>query len=82
MRARSDAAQARGLADAEVDRRLAEQQRHELGVDVGEMEKRDVADGSKRSSSACDSRCCAKARDHPPGNTAAVAAASWMNVAP
>ena len=33
-----------GLADAEIDRRLAEQERHELGVDVGDVDERDVAD--------------------------------------
>ena len=32
------------LADAEIDRRLAEQHRHELGVDVGDMDERDVAE--------------------------------------
>ena len=33
--------------------------------------------GSKRSSSSCVSRCCAKARGQPAGTSAAVAAASW-----
>ncbi len=32
------------LADAEVRRRLAEQQRHELGMDVRDMNQRDVAE--------------------------------------
>ena len=32
------------LADADVDRRLAEQHRHELRVDVGEVHQRDIAD--------------------------------------
>ena len=33
-----------GLADAEIGGRFAEQERHELGVDVGDVNERDVAD--------------------------------------
>ena len=33
-----------GLADADIDRRLAQQQRHQLAMDVADVKKRDVAD--------------------------------------
>ena len=33
-----------GLADADVDAGLAEMQRHQLAVDIGEVHQRDVAD--------------------------------------
>ena len=33
------------FADAEIDRRLAEQHRQQLAVDVGDVDQRDVADG-------------------------------------
>ena len=32
------------LADAEIDRRLAEIDRHELAVNVGDMQQRDIAE--------------------------------------
>ena len=32
------------LADAEIDRRLAEIDRHELAVNIGDMQQRDVAE--------------------------------------
>ena len=32
------------LADAEIDRRLAEIDRHQLAVDIGDMQQRDIAE--------------------------------------
>ena len=64
------------LADAEIDRRLAEHERDELGVDVGDMNSVTLPTGSKRSSSCLVRRCCASARVQPPGRMAAVAAAT------
>ncbi len=37
--------QAFRFPDAEIDRRLTEEERHQLAVDIGDMEEGDVADG-------------------------------------
>jgi len=46
----------------DIDRRFAKIQRHQLRVQIGEMQQRHLASGSKRSRSACVSVCRAAAR--------------------
>jgi hypothetical protein len=42
--------QAIDLANPQIDRRLTEIDRHQLGVDVGQVDERDIAGDSKLSS--------------------------------
>ena len=51
-----------GFADADVDGRLAEMERHELPVDIGHVDERDVAETFEFQQSSCGEACPARPR--------------------